>query len=324
MNYKGLKKGTLLFDHFRILEWVGFGSAGAVFSCEDLRKEGKVVAIKILSREACRDSVVSGRFRKEWEACQKVSHTNVIVAEEFFEDNGFLAFSMEYMSYGTLAELIEREGPLSVARALAILQKLTAGLAAIHGSDLIHRDLKPENVLVGAGDLVKISDFGVSVPSSSSRNILHDDIVGTMAYVSPEYIEHGRLDGRSDIYALGVIGYEMITGTVPFNGESPLATITSKVRLDPEPISSRGVSCPERLDAIILKSLARNPSDRYQDIRDLAADLNAFSAAFEKGEEDFIGDTSELSASTIGQFMKKKASSTRGLGFLSMRQCKAR
>ena len=180
---------------------------------------------------------------------------------------------MEYVGGGDLADKLE-DGALPINDAVQILAQICGGVQVIHLAGIIHRDLKPENILLTQDGDVKITDFGIARLGRTSKLTEHGGVVGTIDYVSPEYLEEGHVDARSDIYALGVLAYEMIVGHSPFRGDSVIATMTMRLRSDPAAPDTLREDCPKELSDIILRALQRDPKNRYQEAKEMQVDLN--------------------------------------------------
>jgi serine/threonine protein kinase len=235
-----------------------------------------MVAVKVLFPEVAQDRVAAARFRNEIFASYGVSHPNVVRAYEYLRDGDIVAYTMEYVGGGDLAERLGRVDDLvPVPEAMRILSQMCSGVQAIHDAGIVHRDLKPENILLTKEGSVKIADFGIARTGQGPRLTEHGGVVGTIDYVSPEYMFNSQVDWRSDIYALGILAYEMITGEPPFRGDSVYATMNMRLKTDPSPPSTIRPECPPELDRIVLKAMARNPEERYQSAAEMMYDLQA-------------------------------------------------
>jgi serine/threonine protein kinase len=249
---------------------------GLVYACRHRELAGHIVAMKVLFSEVASDEVAAARFRNEIVASYGVSHPNVVRAYEYFKDGDLIAFTMEYIGGGDLADRISEDDALEIDEIVTMLCQIAAGVQAIHEAGIIHRDLKPENILLTGQGEIKITDFGIARTNAGPRLTEHGGVVGTIDYVSPEYLDQGQVDRRSDIYALGVIAYEMVTGVAPFEGKSVVETMTLRLRTDPKPPHQIRLDCPIELSSIILRALAREPSERYQQADEMLSDLQAF------------------------------------------------
>ena len=268
-----LQPGTVIGNRYEVVKCLGAGSMGLVYACRHRELAGHLVAIKVLFPEVAQDNVAAARFRNEIVASYGVSHPNVVRAYEYFRDGDLVAYTMEFVGGGDLADRLGLGEPIAIADVIRYLAQIAAGVQAVHDAGIVHRDLKPENILLTPEGDVKITDFGIARAANGPKLTEHGGVVGTIDYVSPEYLERGQVDARSDIYALGVLGYEMITGESPFRGDSVIATMTMRLRSDPKLPSELRPECPPELDRVIQKALARVPEERYQRAVEIVVDL---------------------------------------------------
>lgn len=272
-HFLNLQPGTIVNGRYEVVKCLGTGSMGLVYACRHRELSGHLVAMKVLFSEVARDEVASARFRNEIVASYGVNHPNVVRAYEYFRDGDLVAFTMEYVGGGDLADLIGLDEKISVPQIILMLKQMCGGVQAIHDAGIIHRDLKPENILLTENGDIKITDFGIARTGSGQKLTEHGGVVGTIDYVSPEYLEKGQVDFRSDIYALGILGYEMLTGESPFKGNSVIETMTMRLKTDPATPQRLRPDCPKALADIILHAMRRNPEDRYQRAEEMYDDL---------------------------------------------------
>jgi len=272
-HFLNLQPGTIVNGRYEVVKCLGTGSMGMVYACRHRELAGHLVAMKVLFPEVARDEVAAARFRNEIVASYGVSHPNVVRAYEYFRDGDLIAFTMEYIPGGDIADKIANSDKITIDEVLRMLSQMCSGVQAIHDAGIIHRDLKPENILLTAQGDVKITDFGIARAGTGPRLTDHGGVVGTIDYVSPEYLERGEVDARSDIYAMGVISYEMLTHELPFKGKSVIETMTLRLRTDPEPPHRLRQDCPPKLSEIVLKAMARDFKARYQSAREMYEDL---------------------------------------------------
>lgn len=271
-----LQPGTVIAGRYEVVKCLGAGSMGLVYACRHRELSGHLVAIKVLFPEVAQDKVAAARFRNEIFASYGVSHPNVVRAYEYLRDGDLVAYTMEYVGGGDLADRLGKPGKLmGIEEITNLLSQMCAGVQAIHDAGIVHRDLKPENILLTTDGQVKIADFGIARTGHGPKLTEHGGVVGTIDYVSPEYMLNSQVDWRSDIYALGVLAYEMVTGESPFRGDSVYATMTKRLKEDPAPPSALRGECPDELDHIILKSMVRDPEQRYQSAAEIYYDLSA-------------------------------------------------
>jgi len=265
----------------RIARLVGEGGMGAVYEAEHETLPQRF-AIKILRADIVRDARFVERFRREAIAASRIDHPNIVRITDFGQlETGEHYLVMEYIEGELLDQLIRRSAPIGLSRAVPILIQIADALDAAHGADIVHRDLKPENVLLftlrGQPDIIKVFDFGIAKMRSgpaSARLTLQGQIFGTAEYVSPEQASDREVDGRSDIYSLGVLAFEMTTGSPPFEGPGADVLVAHLQRPAPPPSSrTPGGAILPAFDAIVLRCLAKKPADRYQTAADVRRDL---------------------------------------------------
>ena len=269
-----LQPGTVIAGRYEVVKCLGAGSMGLVYACRHRELPGHMVAVKVLFPEVAQDKVAAARFRNEIFASYGVSHPNVVRAYEYLRDGDLVAYTMEFVGGGDLADRLGKANQkIAIPEIINLLAQKCAGVQAIHDAGIVHRDLKPENILLTEDNQVKIADFGIARTGTGSRLTEHGGVVGTIDYVSPEYIMQGTCDWRSDIYALGILGYEMVTGESPFRGDSVYATVTKRLKTDPRTPSDLRPDSPRELDPIILRAMARDPETRYQSAAEMFYDL---------------------------------------------------
>ncbi len=258
-----LLNGQLIGGQFQVLELLGVGSWATVYLCESIELPDRYAAVKVVNRKYVQEDA-ENRFRTEIAACYEVDHPNVVRPYTFFRENGLLALALEYVKGGDLRKWLSANGNPPLLTAVNIIERLADALVEIHRMGVIHRDLKPENVLLPALNMPKVTDFGVSVLTGGPRFTGQDEVVGTVYYVSPEYVESGILDSRSDLYSLGVLGFELLSGRVPFEGQTITQILNSKILRESPDVREFEADIPDPLAAIIRKATARDPELRYQ------------------------------------------------------------
>jgi serine/threonine protein kinase len=265
-----LTKGTLV-SHYRILEKIGAGGMGEVYLAEDTKLKRKV-ALKFLAAHSSDDSDACSRFLNEARAAAALDHPNICPIYEIDEANKRTFIAMAFVEGESLREKT-KSGPMKIDDLIRIGIDIAKGLEEAHDKNIIHRDIKSANVMINSKGVAKITDFGLARLMDSSRLTKTGVTMGTVAYMSPEQVRAGNVDHRSDIWAVGVILYEMVTGKLPFRGERDQAITHQLLSYDVEPISSSRTGSPLDLERIIGKCLEKDPSDRYQHVDDLAVDL---------------------------------------------------
>jgi serine/threonine protein kinase len=268
-----LQDGAVFGGRYKVLKCIGSGGMGAVYLASDPRYDDFLLALKVLYPGIVKTPEARERFRTEIIASYRITHRNVVRAYEFFDDDGAQAYAMEYADRGDLHSMLS-QGGLPISEAIPILRQAAAGLNAIHQRGIIHRDLKPENILLTKHGTVKIADFGVARMRGASTTLTqHGAMVGTPKYFPPEYIEVGESDHRGDIYSLGVIGYEMISGTSPFRSESNVSIMLEHMQADRKPLHQVAPHCPPDLAKIINKAMEVGVANRYQNAEEMRQDL---------------------------------------------------
>lgn len=300
-HVSSLQPGTVIGGKYEVVRCLGAGSMGMVYACRHRDLQGQLVAAKVLFNEVASDSVAAARFKNEILASYGVSHPNVVRAYEFIRDGDLVAYTMEFIGGGDLADRMARPELLSIAEIVRLLSQMTAGVQAIHDAGIVHRDLKPENILLTNDGSVKIADFGIARKTGGPKLTEHGGVVGTLEYVSPEYMLRSQVDWRSDIYALGVLAYELITGEAPFKGDSAYASISKRLQTDPEAPSRYRAECPAGLDQIVLRALHRDPEERYQSAVEMFYDLQRVAAALGISDSSASGILIPPESSVLGK-----------------------
>ena len=259
-------------SHYKILEKLGEGGMGVVYKAEDTKLR-RAVALKFLTPEMTRDKEAKNRFIHEAQAASALDHPNIAVVHEIDDtDDGQSFICMAYYDGKTLKELIE-SGPIEVEQAIRLSIQIADGLHRAHEAGIIHRDIKPANIMITSRGEVKIVDFGVAKLSTQTRGSSTTSTGGTAAYMSPEQAQGIDVDARSDLFSLGVVMYEMVTGKRPFLGEHEAALVYTIVNMDPAPPSSVKTGISREIESIILKLLDKNLTRRYQTAAELRRDL---------------------------------------------------
>jgi len=273
--YGGLEPGDELGHRYRIESMLGQGGMGRVYKAYDIELD-RTVALKVLQPELASDSNAMQRFKQELLLASRISHKNILRIHDLGEADNIKFISMAFVDGQDLHHLL-RGGKLSIKRAENIGQQLCEALDAAHSEEVIHRDLKPQNVLMGAGDHVYVSDFGLakSLEASSAGMTRTGQYLGTPRYMAPEQVETGQVDKRTDLYALGLILFEMVTGEDAFKGDSTLQIMYRRVKEKPPNPKQINPEVPEYLSRIILRCLERESANRYQQASEILADLRA-------------------------------------------------
>ena len=260
-------------SHYRIIEKLGEGGMGVVYKAEDMKLR-RTVALKFLPPDMMRDPDAKERFLHEAQAAAPLNHPSICTVYEVGEAEGLSFIVMQCIDGRSLRAELE-SGPLGLNRALEIGAELAEALSEAHAKGVIHRDIKPANIMITPSGRAKLMDFGLARLSGATLVTRTGTTLGTAAYMSPEQARGEPVDHRSDIWSLGVVLYEMISGTMPFRGEYAQAVMYSILNSDPAPLSSPSDSIPDGLENLVRKALAKNPDDRYQMAEDILRDLRA-------------------------------------------------
>ena len=274
-------------SHYKIVEKLGEGGMGTVYKAEDLKLD-RFVALKFLAPHLVQEEEGRRRFIREAKAAAALEHANICTVYEIDEADGRTFIAMAFIEGGSLETRIEA-GPLKLKDALDIATQTGQGLQAAHEKGVVHRDIKPANLMItGAGSqqLVTIMDFGLAQLAGGSKITKPESRLGTAAYMSPEQTEGATVDHRTDIWALGVVLYEMISGQLPFKGHYDKAVLYSILNEDPEPLSALRTGVPKEMERIANKALAKNPESRYPHIDDMLVDLRELQKQTELGARD--------------------------------------
>jgi len=259
-------------SHYRITARLGEGGMGVVYRAED-QKLDRIVALKFLAPEFVRDSDSKARFIHEAKAASALDHPNICTIHGIEEtEDGRLFIAMACYEGETLKDLIGR-GPLETGEAVEIAIQVAQGLAKAHSLGIVHRDIKPANVFLTEDGLVKLLDFGIAKLTGQTQVTRPDSLLGTMHYMSPEQLQGGEVDRRSDLWSLGVVLHEMLTGTPPFTGDQQQAIIYSILNAEPTPVSEWNANIPAELELAISKCLRKSPAERHQGVEELLLHL---------------------------------------------------
>lgn len=263
-----IQPGTVLAERYEVIEVLGRGGMGTVFKVHD-RKIKETVALKLIRPEIALSAVTRERFRNELKLARKITHKNICRMYDLGEDGPLHFITMEYIAGQDLKRMMRMTGQLSPGSALTITRQVCEGLAEAHRLGIIHRDLKPQNVMIDPDGNVKIMDFGIARSLYEKGMTGTGVLVGSPEYMSPEQAEAGDVDQRTDIYALGVIIYEMVTGRVPFTGDTPLSIAIKHKHENPIDPCELNALVPPGLSRIILRCLDKNTTRRYRDMPEL-------------------------------------------------------
>jgi serine/threonine protein kinase len=269
-----LNLATALEGRYQVLSELGRGGMGIVYQAYDKQLKEQV-AIKLLSPLLSTDEDALERLTREVSLARRVTHPNVIRIHDIAEVNGLHYVSMEYFGAPNLKEHLKRSGSLSLLNAYQILSQICDGLEAAHSQGVVHRDLKAQNILIGRSGQIKIIDFGLARAVHLEGMTATGLIMGTPEYMAPEQVAGKHVDERADIYALGVILFEMLTGRVPFRGDSAIAVGFQQLKDPPPSPRSINPQIPEEVERIILKALEKNPIQRYRTVHEMRKEFES-------------------------------------------------
>ena len=265
----------MIASRYELIEILGRGGVGVVYRARD-RELNEMIAIKLLAGPSSSDPLEVERFKREIVTARRITHPNVIRIHDFGMSGSEAFISMEILPGGTLADLIEKHGPVEIARGVAIAIGVSEGLEAAHAQGIVHRDLKPDNVLLDAGGNPKLVDFGLArLATSTTRTV---GFSGTPFYMSPEQADGSEVTSRSDLYSLGVLLYELFTGKLPFVADSLVRIAMMHANEPPPPPSAVRADLPPAIEAVLLRALQKDPGMRYARASEICEDLRLFQA----------------------------------------------
>lgn len=277
-----LKEGMYLADRYEIVGKIGAGGMADVYKAKD-HILGRYVAVKVLKQEFSEDVNFVTKFRTEAQSAAGLEHPNIVNIYDVGSEDGLYYIVMEHIEGITLKTYIEKKGQLSFKEAVSIAIQVGRGIEAAHSKHIIHRDIKPQNIIISTEGKVKVTDFGIA--RVANANTINSEAMGSVHYASPEQARNGFVDGKSDIYSLGIVMYEMVTGKVPFDGESAVAVAIQHLQEEMVVPSAYAPDIPISLEKIIMKCTQKSPDRRYENISDLLVDLKK---ALINPDEDFV------------------------------------
>ncbi len=265
-------KGQKINDRYMIIRSIGEGGMANVYLAHDTILD-RDVAIKILRGDLANDEKFVRRFQREALSASSLSHPNIVEMYDVGEDNGTYYIVMEYVEGKTIKQLIKRRGGLTLSESIDIMLQLTDGISQAHEAGIIHRDLKPQNILIRDDGCIKITDFGIAMALNSTQLTQTNSVMGSVHYLPPEQASGKGSSFRSDIYSMGILFYELLTGRLPFKGENAVEIALKHMR-DPLPsVRKTNPAIPQSVENIIIKATAKNPKNRYADAKEMRDDL---------------------------------------------------
>ncbi len=305
-----VKIGMIIGDRYEILEKIGTGGMSDVYKAKD-HKLNRFVAVKVLKQEFSENANFVSKFRIEAQAAAGLMHPNIVNVYDVGEENGIYYIVMELVEGITLKKYIEKKARLSVKEAVSIAIQVSMGIEAAHNNHIIHRDIKPQNIIISKEGKVKVTDFGIAKAATS--NTITSNVMGSVHYTSPEQARGGYSDEKSDIYSLGITMFEMLTGRVPFNGETTVAIAIKHIQEDMPSPREYVSEIPVSVEQIVFKCCQKSPDRRYQSMGELITDLKR---SLMTPDEDFVkvvnpdeeGSTKMISDSEMARIKKQSQS----------------
>ncbi len=264
--------GKVIGDRYEILEIIGSGGMATVYKAK-CRVLNRYVAIKVLKDSLKYDAEVVKKFNSESRAAARLSHPNIVQVYDVSENGGLDYIVMEYVDGITLKEYIRKKGRLPYREACSFAVQIGHALECAHANHVIHRDIKPHNVLITNDGILKVADFGIAQAASSETLVAGSGGMGSVHYISPEQARGGYTDERSDIYSLGVVLYEMLTGSVPFDGVNPVSIALMKLEKEPADCRILNPDIPDNVAEIVMKAISKDQHLRYQSAAEMTAEL---------------------------------------------------
>jgi eukaryotic-like serine/threonine-protein kinase len=291
---------TLFDGRYLIIRKLGSGGMANVYLAAD-QELGRRVAIKILDDRHARDDQFVERFRREAQNAAGLSHPSIVSIYDRGEAEGTYYIAMEYVEGRTLKELLVARGPSPLGIAIDYTRQILSALRFAHRNGIVHRDIKPHNVIVDGEGRVKVMDFGIARAGAASQMTEAGSIIGTAQYLSPEQARGAPVDQTSDLYSTGIVLYELLTGSVPFTGETPVEIAMKHLSQVPAPPSSHRAEIPRDLDYVALRALAKDPSDRYHSAEEMDSDLERIARGIGVSAETAEAATTVLARTDVGE-----------------------
>ncbi len=281
-----ITKGQKINDRYEIIKTIGEGGMANVYLAQDTILNRRV-AIKVLRGDLANDEKFIRRFQREAIAASSLSHPNIVEMYDVGEDNGTYYIVMEYVEGRTLKQLLKKRGNLTLPEVIDIMLQLTDGIAHAHDSYIIHRDLKPQNIMIADDGAIKITDFGIAMALNSTQLTQTNSVMGSVHYLPPEQASGKGSTTKSDIYSMGILFYELVTGKLPFKGDNAVEIALKHMKDEIPSVRKNNPNIPQSIENIILKSTAKNPKNRYNDVREMQEDLRTALDPVRANEEKY-------------------------------------
>ena len=267
-----ITKGQKINDRYKIIKTIGEGGMANVYLANDeiLNRE---VAVKILRGDLAEDDKFVRRFQREAISASSLNHPNIVEVYDVGEDNGSYFIVMEYINGITLKNLVKKRGKLSLTEIIDIMKQLTSGISCAHKNNIIHRDIKPQNVMILDDGKIKITDFGIATALNSIEMTQTNSVMGSVHYLPPEQANGKATTFKSDIYSLGILMYELLTGTIPFKGETAVEVAMKQLKEDLPSVVKKNPDIPQSVENILIKACAKNPKNRYETVDEMHDDI---------------------------------------------------
>jgi serine/threonine-protein kinase len=286
-------------NRYRVIGLLGTGGMARVYRARD-ELLGREVALKVLSERLSSDRSFVERFRREAQNAAGLNHPNIVALYDYGDEDNRYFIVMELIEGRSLSEVLDEDGALMPERAAEIARDTANGLGRAHEAGIVHRDIKPHNIMITNNGQTKVTDFGIARALGGDAEATMTQtgmVIGTAAYLSPEQAQGNPVDARSDVYSLGCVLHEALTGDAPFSGDTPLSIAYKHVRETPERASAVNSDVPEALDAIVMKAMSKNPDNRYANANEMAEDLDRFLAGQRVEATPFLGATGVMDQS---------------------------
>ncbi|KGR73847.1 Stk1 family PASTA domain-containing Ser/Thr kinase [Ureibacillus sinduriensis] len=280
-------EGKRINDRYKILDLIGGGGMSNVYLAHDMILN-RDVAVKILRYDAANEEEFHRRFQREALSATSLTHPNIVSIYDVGEDQDMHYIVMEYIKGKTLKQYINEFSPISPARSVQIMKQLTSAIAHAHENQIIHRDIKPQNILVDHEGNVKVTDFGIATSLTATSYTKTNSVIGTVHYLSPEQARGGTATSQSDIYALGIVLYELLTGELPFSGESAVSIALKHLQAETPSVRALDASIPQSLENVVLKATAKSPLHRYSSAEEMEDDLQTVLSPKRTNETKFV------------------------------------